>query len=164
MQKYSDEFKKEMVKKMLMPGGPTPYYLEKESGVSRRALSVWLKQYVNLGKGEGGFMKKKNKFTGRQKFKLVIEFEKIKEEVEKGEFLRKHGLHTADIVDWKLDMLNALDDKTVKEKTRMKNMEAKKIKVLERELNRKEKALAESAALLFLKKKADEFWGEREDD
>ena len=165
MNKYSEEFKKEMFKKMAMPGGLSPYFLEKEVGICRKSLSNWLQQYVNLGDGEGGFMKKKNnKFTAKQKFQLVIQFEKIKEEVEKGEFLRQQGLHTADLVDWKLEMLNALDNKTVKEKTRIKNVEAKKIKELERELNRKEKALAESAALLFLKKKINERWGESEDD
>jgi transposase len=40
----------------------------------------------------------------------------------------------------------------------------KKNVLLERELRRKEKALAEAATLLVLKKKADEIWGEREDD
>jgi len=40
----------------------------------------------------------------------------------------------------------------------------KKNKELERELARKEKALAEMAALMALKKKADALWGDREDD
>ena len=39
----------------------------------------------------------------------------------------------------------------------------RKIKALERELVRKEKALAETAALLVLKKKAQEIWGDKED-
>ena len=37
------------------------------------------------------------------------------------------------------------------------------IKALERELRRKEKALAEAAALLVLEKKARDLWGEPED-
>jgi hypothetical protein len=39
----------------------------------------------------------------------------------------------------------------------------KRIKELERELNRKEKALAEAAALLVLKKKVQEIWGDEDD-
>jgi hypothetical protein len=39
----------------------------------------------------------------------------------------------------------------------------KKIKELERDLSRKEKALAETTALLVLKKKADLIWGSGED-
>ncbi len=40
----------------------------------------------------------------------------------------------------------------------------KENKRLKKELIRKEKALAEMAALLVLKKKADEIWGDKEDD
>ena len=41
--------------------------------------------------------------------------------------------------------------------------EKKRIKDLERELARKEKALAEAAALLILRKKASAIWGGDED-
>jgi hypothetical protein len=40
----------------------------------------------------------------------------------------------------------------------------KRIKELERNLHRKEKALAETAALLVLRKKAQAIWGESEDE
>ena len=40
----------------------------------------------------------------------------------------------------------------------------KKIKELEADLRKKEKALAEASALLVLKKKAHLIWGEEEDD
>ena len=42
--------------------------------------------------------------------------------------------------------------------------EQKRIRELEKELRRKEKALAETAALLVLKKKANAIWGDRGDD
>ena len=41
--------------------------------------------------------------------------------------------------------------------------EKKRIKALERDLRRKEKALAEAAALLVLRKKAEAIWGDGED-
>lgn len=41
--------------------------------------------------------------------------------------------------------------------------ERQKNRMLERELARKEKALAETAALLVLRKKAQAIWGESED-
>jgi len=43
-------------------------------------------------------------------------------------------------------------------------LERKKNKQLERELRRKEKALAETAALLTLSKKARAIWGVNEED
>ena len=42
--------------------------------------------------------------------------------------------------------------------------EAQRIRQLERELHRKDKALAEVAALLALKKKVNEIWGDGDDD
>jgi len=42
--------------------------------------------------------------------------------------------------------------------------ERKKTRKLEKELRRKEKALAEAAALLVLQKKAQAIWGDGEDD
>jgi hypothetical protein len=40
----------------------------------------------------------------------------------------------------------------------------KRIRQLERELNRKEKALAEAAALLVLRKKLNAYWGDGSED
>lgn len=40
----------------------------------------------------------------------------------------------------------------------------KRIKKLQKELNRKEKALAEAAAILVLRKKLTALWGESEDN
>ncbi len=52
MGSYTEDFKKEMVKKMLIPGGLTPYALGKKIGVSRSTLSKWKNDYVKLGTGE----------------------------------------------------------------------------------------------------------------
>jgi len=49
-------------------------------------------------------------------------------------------------------------------KSAKKDPRDKRIKELERELRRKDKALAETAALLVLKKKAQAIWGEHEDE
>lgn len=42
--------------------------------------------------------------------------------------------------------------------------EHKRVKKLERELQRKDKALAETAALLTLSKKAEAIWGRNDED
>jgi hypothetical protein len=44
------------------------------------------------------------------------------------------------------------------------NAEKQRTRKLEKELKRKEKALAEAAALLVLRKKADAIWGDKEED
>ena len=56
--------------------------------------------------------------------------------------------------------MEALQSKSIRKKA---SVEAKRVRTLERELRRKEKALAETAALLVLKKKAAAIWGDEDD-
>ena len=54
--------------------------------------------------------------------------------------------------------------KYIKEAKEKEQEYKKKTRNLEKDLRRKEKALAETAALLVLKKKVQEIWGEPEDE
>jgi hypothetical protein len=60
-------------------------------------------------------------------------------------------------------MLAALDEEGTRRR-RGPSPEAKELAVVQRDLRRKDKALAEAAALLILKKKADAIWGGVDDD
>ena len=73
-------------------------------------------------------------------------------------FLRSRGLHDAQLQQWRDQMIIGLEPKP------LKRAETKRIQELEKELRRKDKALAETAALLVLKKKAKEIWGDEDDD
>lgn len=66
-----------------------------------------------------------------------------------------HGLQLAELEQWRL----SLD-----EEGRASKAVTNRIRALERELARKEKALAEAAALLILKKKLHDAFGEEDDD
>ncbi len=72
--------------------------------------------------------------------------------------MRSRGLHEAQLQQWRDQMLIGLEPKPAK------RVETKRIRELEKELRRKDKALAETAALLVLKKKAQEIWGDEDDD
>ena len=65
---------------------------------------------------------------------------------------------TAQLQQWRDQMLVGLEPKAAK------RAETKRIQELEKELRRKDKALAETAALLVLKKKAQAIWGDEDDD
>ncbi len=49
-------------------------------------------------------------------------------------------------------------------KTKHHRADIKRIRDLEKELRRKDKALAETAALLVLKKKVQQIWGDEDED
>lgn len=94
-------------------------------------------------------------------FNAVLETSSLSEE-ELGQYCRKKGLYPEQIKKWRAACESANDwDRTqakiMKEQVKASNQ---KNKELERELRRKEKALAEAAALLVLKKKVQNLWGE----
>jgi transposase len=92
----------------------------------------------------------------------VLESSQLSEE-DLGAFLRKNGLHESNLKQWRLEMLGGLQGSKPKKKSKGKSAEAKRIRQLEKEVNRKDKALAETAALLVLKKKAQAIWGDEDD-
>ncbi len=78
----------------------------------------------------------------------------------RGAFLREYGLHETQLQAW----THALETPRETALPSTAKADAKRIKQLEKELARKDRALAETAALLVLKKKAALYFGEEEDD
>ncbi len=106
-------------------------------------------------------MKRPQDWNPEEKLAAVLEAASLTD-AELGAFLRNKGLHEAHLQQWREQMLSGLKPVTVQNK---KNAtENKRIRELEKDLRRKEKALAETAALLVLKKKAHEIWGDEDDD
>ena len=80
------------------------------------------------------------------------------------ELCREKGIYPHHVNQWKLDFANG----NAKNDGAGKSAETKQLKrelnTVKKELNRKEKALAETAALLVLQKKVNEIWGNDEDN
>ena len=104
--------------------------------------------------------KRPQEWSAAEKLEVVIEAGKLDEE-SLGRYLREKGLHTVHLQQWRQEVLEALKGKRKNGKADPRD---KRIRELERELKRKEAALAETAALLVLKKKAHDIWGDREDE
>ena len=103
-----------------------------------------------------------NDWSAEDRLKVVMEAAGLDDE-QLGEFMRKKGLHQTHLEQWRLQMLGGLQTGFSKKATRQKQADLKRIRALEKELRRKDKALAETAALLVLKKKAQEIWGDEAD-
>ena len=86
-------------------------------------------------------------------------------EADLAEYCRKRGLYPAQIAAWRsaCEHANDWDRASTARLGQATKEEKKRIKDLERELARKEKALAEAAVLLILRKKASAIWGGDED-
>ena len=158
MQYYPEDFKKAMVIKMSAPEAQSATSLAEETGVSQSTLSRWLRSYATVRvEGESMKQRRPQDWSAEEKLEALLEYERISEQ-QRGEFLRGKGLHEATLEKWKKEMLEGLKIKPFV--GGKKDPQRKRIAALERELRRKEAALAEAAALLVLKKKADAIWGD----
>jgi len=93
-------------------------------------------------------------WTVEQKVEILADASKLDGE-QLTSFLDRRGVKLADLERWRL----ALDEGGVSS-----TATTKRIRKLERELARKEKALAEAAAFLVLKKKVESLYGEEDED
>jgi hypothetical protein len=97
-----------------------------------------------------------------EKLRAVVEAAELSDE-DLGAFLRRRGLHEAQLARWREAIAGALDE-LPKSKARGKpSAEARELAALRKELLRKDKALAEVAALLTLQKKVQALWGDEDD-
>jgi transposase-like protein len=162
MRYYSEDFKRTAVAKLSSPGGPSATLLSEELGISQSSLSRWLRERVTLTiNGEDMKQRRSDDWTAEEKVAAVLDYEKLPQE-QRGTFLREKGLHEATVGRWKLEIVEGMKLKPFAQGK--KDPQQKRIAALERELRRKESALAEAAALLVLKKKADAIWGEERDE
>jgi vacuolar-type H+-ATPase subunit I/STV1 len=99
--------------------------------------------------------------TPKEKYQLVLEAAGIDNE-QLGLFLRERGLHSEHITIWDQELREMIDKKNDKRDQELKALK-KRNQELEKELQRKEKALAEAAALLLLKKKLDALMEDQKD-
>lgn len=152
--------------------------LSREIGIPQTTLSRWLRdasvvQPEHFQDSTNAFLKERSikmtmtpkspkNWTPEEKLQAVVEASQISE-ADLGVYLRKKGLHESNLNQWRQEMLGGLQKTLSNKKSSGKSEEAKRIQQLERELNRKDKALAETAALLVLKKKAQAIWGGEDD-
>ncbi len=159
--RYSEAFKSKMVRRMSTPGGPSANALAAEMGVHQSTLSRWQRQAARVaGMSHNG--KSSQSWNAAQKLEAVLEAATLSED-DLGPFLRRKGLYRKDLEQWREQMLSGLEAKKVRSRPSSKTPEGRRIRELEREMRRKNAALAETAALLVLKKKAQTIWGAEDD-
>jgi transposase len=160
---YSVEMKEAVVKKVLV-GEKLNYEIAREAGVSRSTLCKWVKQYrkdgnITLSNKE----RRPQDWTSEERISALIEAGSMLDE-KRVSWCRKRGLFGHHLEQWKEDAIRATTQNSNKKKSDETRRLKKENECLKKELRRKDKALAETAALLVLKKKADCIWGDQEDD
>lgn len=165
MTKYSKTFKQSIITRMMPPHSELVSTIARETGLSEGTLYNWKKKAkangIPLPSGE----QDSERWSTQDKFSVVMETFPLSE-IELADYCRKKGLYVEQVEAWRDACMQANGgiaqqasafQKSVREKDR-------ELKKLNQELRRKEAALAETAALLVLRKKANAIWGDNEDE
>ncbi len=164
MASYTEEFKEQVVRKMMPPNARSVADVHRETGINGATLYNWRDKYRDKGNAVPADPSNPENWSGENKLAVLIETAALNEQ-ELSEYCRRKGLYVEQIARWKEAAIagNESNERLTKAERQELQKERKKSRRLEKELNRKERALAETAALLVLKKKAQAIWGEDED-
>ncbi len=164
MKSISTERKQAILAKMSGPNRPSIRALAREEGISEATLYNWRKQARLAGAVMPAHDNAPAGWSTRDKFNAVLETARLSE-AEVSEYCRRNGLYPQQIQHWReaCERANDWDDVQKLESARRRKEDAKAIRDLQRDLQRKEKALAEAAALLVLKKKVHQIWGDEDE-
>ena len=138
---YSLAFKRKMIERLTGKEALTALQLSRETGVRQQNLSRWLQEARSLPL-VGSRDVTERVFTLEQKARVLADTANLRGE-QLRTYLEREGIKLADFERWRI---------ALQEEGRQPSATTKHIRQLERELARKEKALAEAAALLVLKK------------
>jgi len=151
---YSVAFKNKMVQRLTGKNAATASQLARETGIRQQNLSRWLEEARSLPDVAKKPKPVVREWTVEEKARVLAEGSKL-DGGELTAYLEREGVKLVEYEQWRL---------ALGEGGRASASTNRRIRQLERELARKEKALAEAAALLVLKKKVEAFYEEDEDD
>jgi transposase-like protein len=165
MPRYSVDRKEAILKKMLPPYNMTVAALARQESISEQTLYNWRFQAREKGQPVPGKKVTSEDWSAETKLAVVIETAAFSES-ELSEYCRKKGLYPDQIKRWKQASLRGFQrsdeqSKAIKQQAKSDKTEISKLK---KELRIKEKALAETAALLVLRKKFDALWEEDDEE
>ena len=165
MKHYSAERKEALLRQMMPPTNKPISALARENGISEQTLYTWRRNLKAQGVPVPGNGKNAEEWSSKDKFGVVLETAGLNE-AELAEYCRRKGLFIEQIAAWRAACqdANAHSADRSREQREQSKGDRKRIKQLEKELLRKDKALAEAAALIILRKKAQAIWGDPAED
>lgn len=165
MARLDKEFKFSIISRMMPPKNESVSSIARETGLSVATLYKWKRQAKEKGIPIPSGETKAERWSTQNKFSIVVQTSTLSE-IELAEYCRSKGLYVEQVKAWRDACMQANGgvaqqatelQKTLREKEQV-------IKKLNQELRRKESALAETAAILVLRKNANAIWGDNEDE
>ena len=158
MARYGQAFKDKAVARLLPPESASVQTVSQELSISVATLERWRADALSRPARERAW-------TARARFEAVLATAAM-DEASKSAWCREQGVYPQELEQWRSAATQALADPedASRENQREKKADRRRIKELERDLRRKEKALAEAAALLVLSKKLEAIFPKDRDE
>ena len=169
--RYSQSFKRQAIEKALSRSdGTTLVQITDSLGIGHSTLHKWMVKSRNQQLGSSseydsasisGVRKEKRPqdWSQEERLEMVIACASL-DETAMNQLCRERGLYAHHVRQWKQDFISG---STANERADAKGLKGE-VRELKKELNRKDRALAETAALLVLQKKVSAIWGSDEDN
>ena len=156
MARYSSAFKAKAVARLLPPESAPLDVVSREIGVRADTLSRWRAEALSDSQDR--------LWTGPARLEAVIHTASL-DEASRSAWCRENGVYPAELEQWRAQASESLSDVSGTQSTsRADRKSRQQIRKLQRDLNRKDKALAETAALLVLSKKLEAIFHESGDE
>jgi transposase-like protein len=162
MRLYPEEQKTRLIERMLPPQAVPVPQLSRETGIPADTLYDWRRQARRARGLSATPTGRGQRWSTAEKFAMVVETAALNE-AERGAYCRQRGLDPEQLQTWHRACEQANATPAAARSKTATLTDKRRVQALERELRRKDKALAEAAALLVLRKKADAIWGTDED-
>ena len=151
MARFGQQFKERVAARLLPPESSPVEDISNTVGISVPTPQRWRAEFLAIAAGD-----RPARWTPRARLDAVIATACLDEST-KSAWCREHGVFPTALEAWKRDAIGGLGEAVTAKLT------GRRIKELERELRRKDKALAETAALLVLSKKLQAIFHQGED-
>nr|WP_052389816.1 hypothetical protein [Belnapia moabensis] len=158
MARYGQAFRNRIVARLLPPESAAIDLVSQEVGVSVGTLKRWRAQPL----AAPGELTNNQRWTPAARLEAVITTATM-DEAARSAWCREQGLYLAELEAWKQDAIAGLGEPRAVSAVEARQ-DRRRVRELERELHRKDKALAETAALLVLRKKLDAVFRNGEDE
>jgi transposase-like protein len=146
--RYGKQFKDRVVARLLPPESAAPEIVSREVGVTVQTLERWRSDALLQPARE-------RIWTAAARLEAVIATASL-DAAARAAWCREHGVYAVQLEQWRDNATQALaEPEEVRASPQQTKQDRRRIKELEREVRRKDRALAETAALLVLSKKVE---------
>lgn len=147
MGSYSPERKAAVIARMLPPHSQSVYQISRQEGIPVNTLYGWRSQAGISTQAVANDDKRPLEWSQDARFAVIVETAPLSAHAV-AEYCRRKGLYPEQIQQWKDEFMQP----SQREEEALIKKQQKEIQLLNREITRKDKALAEAAALLILEK------------